>query len=168
MKDPERFKDNTNFLPYYRKSLRSKYIDLIRRNKPLKFVYVDISGGIDHEFVMEGRVHGPEDGLIIREDIEGIVKSVFSFLNSNPYTSARSKYFVWPVIYAFLCGSLKLWDSLEFRHRVALRTVSTLAIRRSGSAIDLHGRWSMIRPEKEGVQDQGARAGATGDQGRTD
>jgi len=146
MKDSEQFKDNSNFLYYYRKVLKNDFIDLFRKHKRLvgNFVYIDSSEGIDTEISVQGTMRSPEDAFIIRDEVRSIVDNVFSFLQSNPRTSVNAKYLVWPVIYAFLCDSFKLFDSLEFRDRMALRTASTLAIRPSKSAMDLHGSRSII------------------------
>ena len=67
--------------------------------------------------------------MIEKDEVRALVGNVFSFLESNPYTRSRSKYLVYPVLYAFLCGSYNIFDSLGFRDRIALRTASTLAIR---------------------------------------
>jgi hypothetical protein len=133
-------------LYYYRKVLKNDFIDLFRKHKRLvgNFVYIDSSEGIDTEISVQGTMRSPEDALISRDEVRSIVDNVFSFLQSNPRTSANAKYLVWPVIYAFLCDSVKLFDSLEFRDRMALRTASTLAIRPSKSAMDLHGSRSII------------------------
>ena len=80
---------------------------------------------------------------LFRDEVRSIVDNVFSFLQSNPRTSVNAKYLVWPVIFAFLSGSDKIFDSLEFRDRCALRMASTWAIcPSSNSARNLDGkRW---------------------------
>src|SRR6516162_2160979 len=145
MKDPEQFKDSSNFLYYYRKVLKNDFIDLFRKHKRLvgNFVYIDSSEGIDTEISLQGTIRSAEDALIIQDEVRCIVDNVFSFLQSNPRTCANAKYLVWPVLYAFLSGSDKIFDSLEFRDRCALRMASTWAIRpSSNSARNLDGkRW---------------------------
>jgi hypothetical protein len=121
-------------------------LDLFRRNKRLldNFVHVDVSDGIDAEISIQGTVRNPEDALIERDEVKSLVARVFSFLQSNPRTSANAKYLVWPAIYAFLSGSDKIFDSLEFRDRCALRMASTRAIRpSSNSARNLDGKRSI-------------------------
>jgi hypothetical protein len=82
--------------------------------------------------------------LIQRDEVKSLVARVFSFLQSNPRTSANAKYLVWPVIYAFLSGSDKIFDSLVFRDRCALRMASTWAIHpSSNSARNLDGKRSI-------------------------
>jgi len=123
MKDPEQFKDSSNFLYYYRKVLKNDFIDLFRKHKRLvgNFVYIDSSEGIDTEISLQGTMRSAEDALITKDEVRSIVDNVFSFLQSNPRTSANAKYLVWPVLYAFLSGSDKIFDSLEFRDRCVLR-----------------------------------------------
>ena len=123
MKDPEQFKDSSNFLYYYRKVLKNDFIDLFRKHKRLvgNFVYIDSSEGIDTEISLQGTIRSAEDALIIQDEVRCIVDNVFSFLQSNPRTSATAKYLVWPVLYAALSGSDKIFDSLEFRDRCVLR-----------------------------------------------
>ena len=88
MKDPGLFKDNSNFVSYYRKVLRNDCLDLFRRNKRLldNFVYIDWSEGIDTEISVQGTIRSPEDALITRDEVRSIVENVFSFLQSNPRT----------------------------------------------------------------------------------
>ena len=115
MKDPAHFKDYSNFLYYYRKVLKNDFIDLFRKHKRFvdNFVYIDSSEGIDTEMSVQGTMRSAEDALIIRDEVRSIVDNVFSFLQSNPRTSANAKYLVWPVIFAFLSGSDKIfrWSS---------------------------------------------------------
>ena len=146
MKDPEHFKDYSNFLYYYRRVLKNDFIDLFRKHKRLvgNFVYIDSNEGIDTEISVQGTMRSPEDALIIRDEVRSIVDNVFSFLQSNPRTSANAKYLVWPVLYAFLSGSNKIFDSLEFRDRCVLRMASTWAIRpSSNSTRNLDGKRSI-------------------------
>jgi len=70
---------------------------------------------------VQGTMRSAEDALIIRDEVRSIVDNVFSFLQSNPRTSATAKYLVWPVLYAALSGSDKIFDSLDFRDRCVLR-----------------------------------------------
>src|SRR6516162_5208119 len=74
MKDPGLFKDNSNFVPYYRKVLKNDCLDLFRRNKRLveNFVHVDVGDGIDTEISLQGTVRNPEDALIIRDEVRSI------------------------------------------------------------------------------------------------
>ena len=93
-----------------------------------------------------------------QDEIRDIIANVFAFLRSNPHTCANAKYLVWPVIYAFLCDSFKLFESLGFRDRVALKTASTLAIRPGKSVLDLHARRSVVSSKMQIKGDDRDRA----------
>jgi hypothetical protein len=136
-KKPEHFiNGHDNFLPYYKFILRRRIGKVfVEFYKHKDIVFLDEYD----EDLLAHDTPTPIDFLIRNDRSKIFVENVYNTITDCPRFGDRSEYLVWPMIASLLIQREDcLFDSLDFRDRVALRMILVLVDNEKSRLLNIH------------------------------
>jgi hypothetical protein len=131
-KDPNHYLYIDNFYPYYKRAI------ICRAGQILKDFFNSFEHSVSLDYSNEIEISelcsimpSPIDLLIKKEDHEILVNRIYQKLKSCYRFSRSFKYLVWPMVVSILYQDNTMFDSLDFRDRVALKVMRNTLLKKN-------------------------------------